>query len=94
MSRSRPTQGHSLSNIGNTKVPNATYQVSRPSVSWSQRRRFLLYMGMAAMFVMLPGPFHKFLFLSPLWLCMIFVTIDPVAFWRCFFKILYSSVKE
>ena len=37
--RSRSTQGHHLSNLVSTLVPNATYHVS--SVSWFWKRRFM-----------------------------------------------------
>ena len=39
--RSRSTQGHNFNTLDSTQVPNATYQVSRPSVNRFWRRRFL-----------------------------------------------------
>ena len=41
--KSRSTQGHSLNNHSSTYVPDATYQVSRPSVYWFWRRRFFKF---------------------------------------------------
>ena len=55
MGRDNETQGHCLNNLGSTKVPNTTYQVSRPSVDWFWKRgflRFLPYMSAVVILVM------------------------------------------
>ena len=44
--------------LGINRVPDTTYQISRPSVYWFWRRillNVLSYMGMVAMLVMGPG---------------------------------------
>ena len=52
------TEGHHCT-IGNTRVPDAVYQVSRPSAFRFQRKGFLnvftIYVRMAAILVMWPG---------------------------------------
>lgn len=37
----RCTQGHNLNNLDSTRIPDATYQVSRPTLIWFWRKRFL-----------------------------------------------------
>ena len=52
---SRSTLGNNLNSLGSTCIDNVTYKVSRSSVYWVWRRRFLRflpYLGMAAMLVM------------------------------------------
>ena len=79
---SRSIQGHNLNNLGSTRIDNATNQISRSSVNWFWRRRFLRflpYMGMAAILVMWPRPFEQ-IFIPPtpggyIWNL---VTIGPV----------------
>ena len=36
--KSRSIQGHHLNNLGSTQLPNASYQVPRPSDNWFWRR--------------------------------------------------------
>ena len=40
-----------MNNFGSTRVPDTTYQVSKPSLNLCPRRRFLPYMGMATIVV-------------------------------------------
>ena len=67
LNRSGSTQGNHLNKHGSTAAADATYQLSRSSAFWFQRRwflRFLPYMGIVAILVMWPGPFEQ-TFISP-----------------------------
>ena len=86
LKKSRSAQGHHLNNLDSTQVPDAIYQVSRPSITWFLRRRFvkvLPYMGMAAMLVMWPRLFEQIFVPSAPWnlLHMKFGYNWPSGFW-------------
>ena len=86
--RSKSTQGHNLNNLYITQVPNATYKVSRPSVNWFRRRRFLKVFTILVMLVMCPGPLVNFFIPSTPWGSKWnLVSIGPVVLeqivWNC-----------
>ena len=60
--RSEVNLDHYLKEFGSTRVPDASYQVSRSSAILFWKRiflRFLPYMGMAAIFAMWPWTFEE-----------------------------------
>ena len=71
--QSRPTQGHHLNILGSTQVPNATYQVPRPSVNWFWSWIFL------KVFTIYAHLGHVTLFI-----CINFHSHSPISFYKKF----------
>ena len=69
-----------MNDFGSTRVPDATYQISRPVFKLVQEKKIFKcvpYMYIAVMLVMLPEPFEDFGFVP---LTPGGVTIGPVSF--------------